>query len=176
MPMLVRDPPWSRGLNPINNCGNLFKYILFFPPVVLLFLIYPTYGSGITSDESIYEFQSFSQYHCTTNKKSEEEIDFLCSNFKIWNVHSVLHSLVDKSNINWQWKGYTSGGDSEGVAGEYGQHSLYKKLGYFSLVGLLPLHSLLGFYYQIIKVMENIKVNKKSMFFVCARVPGHHIF
>ncbi|CAD7691097.1 unnamed protein product [Nyctereutes procyonoides] len=98
-------------------------------------------------------FQSFSQYHCTTNKKSEEEIDFLCSNFKIWNVHSVLHSL-----------GYTSGGDSEGVAGEYGQHSLYKKLGYFSLVGLLPLHSLLGFYYQIIKVMENIKCQVTTYF------------
>lgn len=34
-------------------------------------------------------------------------------------------------------------------------------LGYFSLVGLLRLHSLLGDYYQAIKVLENIELNKK---------------
>ena len=60
------------------------------------------------------QFQSFSQYRCKTAKKSEEEIDFLRSNPKIWNVHSVLnvlHSLVDKSNINRQLEVYTSGGE-----------------------------------------------------------------
>lgn len=54
-----------------------------------------------------------------------------------------------------------SAGDPESVAGEYGRHSLYKMLGYFSLVGLLRLHSLLGDYYQAIKVLENIELNKK---------------
>lgn len=52
-------------------------------------------------------------------------------------------------------------GDPESVAGEYGRHTLYKMLGYFSLVGLLRLHSLLGDYYQAIKVLENIELNKK---------------
>lgn len=64
-------------------------------------------------DEFIYQFQSFSQYRCKTAKKSEEEIEFLRNNPKIWNVHSVLnvlHSLVDKSNINRQLEVYTSGG------------------------------------------------------------------
>uniref|UniRef100_H0Y1E0 Eukaryotic translation initiation factor 3 subunit L n=1 Tax=Otolemur garnettii TaxID=30611 RepID=H0Y1E0_OTOGA len=122
-------------------------------------------------DEFIYQFQSFSQYRCKTAKNSEEEIDFLRSNPKIWNVHSVLnvlHSLVDKSNINWQLEVYTNKGDPESVAGEYGRHSLYKMLGYFSLVGLLRLHSLLEDYYQAIKVLENIELNKKSMY---SRVP-----
>jgi len=41
-------------------------------------------------------------------------------------------------------------------------------LGYFSLVGLLRLHSLLGDYYQALKVMENIDFNKKTMY---SRVP-----
>ncbi|KAH0616902.1 hypothetical protein JD844_028359 [Phrynosoma platyrhinos] len=120
---------------------------------------------------TIFSFQSFSQYRCKTAKKSEEEINFLRSNPKIWNVHgvlNVLHSLVDKSNINRQLEVYTSGGDPESVAGEYGRHSLYKMLGYFSLVGLLRLHSLLGDYYQAIKVLENIELNKKSMY---SRVP-----
>lgn len=59
------------------------------------------------------QFQSFSQYRCKTAKKTEEEIEFLRNNPKIWNVHSVLnvlHSLVDKSNINRQLEVYTSGG------------------------------------------------------------------
>jgi len=37
-------------------------------------------------------------------------------------------------------------------------------LGYFSLVGLLRLHSLLGDYYQAIKVLENIELHKKSQY------------
>lgn len=61
-----------------------------------------------------HQFQSFSQYRCKTAKKSEGEMDFLRSNPKVWNVHSVLnvlHSLVDKSNINRQLEVYTSGGE-----------------------------------------------------------------
>jgi translation initiation factor 3 subunit L len=52
-------------------------------------------------------------------------------------------------------------GNPDSVAGEFGVHSLYKMLGYFSLVGLLRLHSLLGDYYQALKVLDNIDFNKK---------------
>ena len=52
-------------------------------------------------------------------------------------------------------------GDPDSVAGEFGRLSLYKMLGYFSLVGLLRLHSLLGDYYQALKVLENVNFNKK---------------
>lgn len=58
------------------------------------------------------------------------------------------------------------------MAGEYGRHSLYKMLGYFSLVGLLRLHSLLGDYYQAIKVLENIELNKKVITGSPAHLPG----
>jgi translation initiation factor 3 subunit L len=47
------------------------------------------------------------------------------------------------------------------VSGEFGRHRLYKMLGYFSLVGLLRLHSLLGDYHQALKVVENMNVNRK---------------
>lgn len=70
--------------------------------------------TGAEFSFSVLQFQSFSQYRCKTAKKSEEEIEFLRSNPKIWNVHSVLnvlHSLVDKSNINGQLEVYTSGGE-----------------------------------------------------------------
>merc|ERR1711902_356676 len=109
------------------------------------------------------------------SKKTDEEIDILKANPKVWNVHSVLnvlHSLVDKSNINKQLEVYNSQGNPDAVAGDFGRHSLYKMLGYFSLVGLLRLHSLLGDYYQAIKVLENIELNKKSLY---SRVPGCQI-
>ncbi|XP_018019147.1 eukaryotic translation initiation factor 3 subunit L [Hyalella azteca] len=118
-------------------------------------------------DEFIYQFQAFSQFRSKLQKKTESELELLRENPKIWNVHSVLnvlHCVIDKSNINQQLEVYTSGGDPDTVAGEFGRHSLYKMLGYFSLVGLLRLHSLLGDYYQALKVLENIELNKKSMY------------
>lgn len=126
-------------------------------------------------DEFIYQFQNFSHYQSMLNKRSAEEIEQLKQHPKVWNVHSVLnvlHSLVDKSNINRQLEVYTNGGDPDSVAGEFGRHPLYKMLGYFSLVGLLRLHSLLGDYYQAIKVLENIELNKKSLY---SRVPACQI-
>lgn len=67
---------------------------------------------------------------------------------------------------------FSRAGDPDSVAGEFGRHSLYKMLGYFSLVGLLRLHSLLGDYYQALKVLENIDFNKKVRFHSsCEKVP-----
>ncbi|KAI5645506.1 RNA polymerase i-associated factor PAF67 domain-containing protein [Phthorimaea operculella] len=102
-----------------------------------------------------------------TSKLSPAEIETLNTENKAWNVLcilNVLHSLVDKSNIKKQLEVYAAGGDPDSVAGEFGRHSLYKMLGYFSLVGLLRLHSLLGDYYQAIKVLENIELHKKSQY------------
>jgi translation initiation factor 3 subunit L len=42
-------------------------------------------------------------------------------------------------------------------------------LGYFSLIGLLRLHSLLGDYYQAIKVLGNVDLNKNTVY---SRVPA----
>ena len=66
-------------------------------------------------------------------------------------------------------KVFAAGGDPETVAGEFGMHSLYKMLGYFSLIGLCRLHSLLGDFYQAIHILENIDINKKTMY---SRVPA----
>lgn len=155
-----------------NYC-NLFNLILNTDTPVALEL--PNQWLWEIIDEFIYQFQSFSQYRSMLSKKGPEELDVLKSNPTVWNVHSVLnvlHSLVDKSNINMQLEVYTSGGNPDSVAGEFGCHSLYKMLGYFSLVGLLRLHSLLSDYYQAIKVLENIELNKKSLY---SRVPACQI-
>ena len=59
---------------------------------------------------------------------------------------------------------YNQGGDPDSVAGEFGIHPLYKMLGYFSLIGLLQLHSQLGDFVQAFKVLEKVEkveLNKK---------------
>lgn len=170
------DPTLKQRFESYYNYCSLFNFILSPSdeegPVPLEL---PNQWLWDIIDEFIYQFQSFSQYRCKLGKKSPEEIDTLRNNPKVWNVHSVLnvlYSLVDKSNINKQLEVYTSGGDPDSVAGEFGRHSLYKMLGYFSLVGLLRLHSLLGDYYQALKVLENIDFNKKNMY---SRVPACQI-
>ena len=47
------------------------------------------------------------------------------------------------------------------MVGEYGSKPLYKMLGYFSIIGLLRVHTLLGDYTLALKVMDNIELNQK---------------
>uniref|UniRef100_A0A0A9Y4I3 Eukaryotic translation initiation factor 3 subunit L n=3 Tax=Lygus hesperus TaxID=30085 RepID=A0A0A9Y4I3_LYGHE len=155
----------QQRFNSFSNYCDLLNCILSGDRPVNLVL--PDQWLWELIDEFIYQFQSFSQYRARVAKRSREEIQELTNNYKYWNVLcvlNVLHSLVDKSNIKKQLEVYASGGDPDSVAGEYGRHSLYKMLGYFSLVALLRLHSLLGDYYQAIKVLENIEIHKKSQY------------
>ncbi|KAL5019120.1 hypothetical protein ScPMuIL_004842 [Solemya velum] len=166
-------PTLDQRFESYYNYCNLFNYILNAEGPVQLEL--PNQWLWDIIDEFIYQFQSFSIYRSKVQKKTDDELDILKKNPKIWNVHSVLnvlHSLVEKSSINRQLEVYTRGGDPQSVAGEFGQHSLYKMLGYFSLIGLLRLHCLLGDYYQGLKVLENIDFNKKNMY---SRVPACQI-
>ncbi|XP_018322814.1 eukaryotic translation initiation factor 3 subunit L [Agrilus planipennis] len=166
-------PSLEQRFNSFYNYCDLFNYILSAEKPVLLEL--PDLWLWELVDEFVYQFQSFAQYRARLQKKSPTELDTLNNNNKVWNVLcvlNVLHSLVDKSNIKQQLEVYANGGDPDSVAGDFGRHSLYKMLGYFSLVGLLRLHSLLGDYYQAIKVLENIEVHKKSQF---AHVPACQI-
>lgn len=57
------------------------------------------------------------------------------------------------------------------VAGEYGTRPLYRMLGYFSLIGLLRVHCLLGDFTLALKTLDDIELNRKSMF---ARVMAAH--
>ena len=163
-------PTIEQRLESYYNYCNLFNYILSSDSPVQLEL--PNQWLWEIIDEFIYQFQSFQQFRAKIQKKSEEELDVLKANQRVWDVLqvlNVLHSMVDKSNINKQLDVYTQGGNPDTVAGEFGRHSLYKMMGYFSLVGLLRLHSLLGDYFQAIKVLENIELNKKSLY---SRVPA----
>lgn len=166
-------PNIDQRLASFYNYCNLFNYILSADEPVPLEL--PDQWLWELVDEFVYQFQSYSQYRARLNKIPDADLHVVNENNKVWNVLcvlNVLHSLVDKSNIKMQLEVYASGGDPDSVAGKFGRHSLYKMLGYYSLVGLLRLHSLLGDYYQAIKVLENIEMNKKSQY---SQVPACQI-
>ena len=77
---------------------------------------------------------------------------------QVWNVYSVmkyLEALIAKSNIHEtlisESKGTVAAATADG-APDLGQLNLFKMLGYFSMIGLLRMHCLLGDYYQALKV------------------------
>jgi translation initiation factor 3 subunit L len=47
------------------------------------------------------------------------------------------------------------------MVGDYGSLPLYHMLGYFSLIGLLRVHVLLGDFTLALKVVENVELNQK---------------
>uniref|UniRef100_A0A1B6CE95 Eukaryotic translation initiation factor 3 subunit L n=1 Tax=Clastoptera arizonana TaxID=38151 RepID=A0A1B6CE95_9HEMI len=148
---------------------DLFNHILSAEQPVALEL--PDQWLWEIVDEFVYQYQSYYQYRVRVTQnfpvEHAEQLQTLACNPRVWNVlwvFNAFHSLIDKSNIKRQLEVFASGGDPNSVAGEFGKHSLYKMLGYFSLVGLLRLHSLLGDYYQAIKVLENIELHRKSQY------------
>ena len=151
------QPNLEQRINSFYNYCELFNYILNAEEPVSLEL--PDQWLWELIDEFIYQFQSFTQFKASTSQKtySKTSEESLTSNSKVWDVLcvlNVLHYFIDKSNIKNQLEMYVSGGDPDSVAGSFGRHPLYKMMGYFSLIGLLRVHSLLGDYFQAIKVCK----------------------
>ncbi|KAL1311256.1 hypothetical protein AAFC00_001445 [Neodothiora populina] len=154
---------------------NLFHYILNSDgPVDLEVPSY--YWAWEVIDEFIYQFNSFCAYRQKAALKAdnEEDLVILRENPNTWGCYSVLnvlYSLIQRSQIAEQLAAKKRGEDSALYAGEYGNRPLYQMLGYFSLVGLLRVHCLLGDFTLALKTLDDIELNKKSMF---ARVMAAH--
>ena len=127
-------------------------------------------------DEFIYQFESFCRYRnrVARSGSNEEEAQLLRENPNTWGCYSVLnvlYSLIQRSQINEQLAAIKRGEDPMAFAGEYGSRPLYKMLGYFSIIGLLRVHCLLGDFSLALKTLDDIEMNKKAMF---ARVMAAH--
>ncbi|KAL1931987.1 hypothetical protein VTP01DRAFT_9043 [Rhizomucor pusillus] len=166
-------PTLEHRFRSYENYCDLFNYILNSDGPVNLEL--PNQWLWDIIDEFIYQFQSFSNYRDRLKNKSDEETALLRENPQIWSCYSVLnvlYSFIQKSRINEQLLVSKNGGDMMEAAGEFGTRPLYKTLGYFSIIGLLRVHCLLGDYVLALKMMDNIVLNKKAMF---ARVTACHV-
>ncbi|CAJ0629834.1 6026_t:CDS:10 [Entrophospora sp. SA101] len=166
-------PTIEHRFHSYENYCDLFNYILNSDGPVNLEL--PNQWLWDIIDEFIYQFQTFCNYRNRLKNKTEEEIALLRDNVQAWSCYSVLnvlYSLITKSKITEQLLVSKNGGDMIEVAGEYGSRTLYKMLGYFSIIGLLRVHCLLGDYTLALKMMDNIELNKKALF---ARVTACHV-
>ncbi|KAF1932991.1 eukaryotic translation initiation factor 3 [Didymella exigua CBS 183.55] len=158
-----------------DNYCNLFHYILNSDgPVDLEVPNY--YWAWDVIDEFIYQFNSFCSYRQKVALKNDnqEELQLLRENPNTWGCYSVLnvlYSLIQRSQINEQLAAMKRGEDSNLYAGDYGQRPLYKMLGYFSIIGLLRVHCLLGDFSLALKTLDDIELNKKAQF---ARVMAAH--
>ncbi|KAI9671255.1 MAG: hypothetical protein M1829_004662 [Trizodia sp. TS-e1964] len=120
-------------------------------------------------DEFIYQFNTFCSYRNRVASKAdnEEEILILRENPNTWGCYSVLnvlYSLIQRSQISEQLAAMKRNEDPAAVAGEYGNRPLYRMLGYFSIIGLLRVHCLLGDFSLALKTLDDIELNKKAMF------------
>ncbi|KAK3357022.1 translation initiation factor 3 complex subunit L [Lasiosphaeria hispida] len=129
-------------------------------------------------DEFIYQFNSFSSYRSRLARQGSEEksqeIQMLRENPNTWGCYSVLnvlYSLIQRSQIQEQLAAMKRNEDPMAAAGDYGSKNLYRMLGYFSIIGLLRVHCLLGDFSLALKTLDAIELNKKAMF---ARVMAAH--
>ncbi|KAK7900423.1 hypothetical protein LTR67_002705 [Exophiala xenobiotica] len=159
-----------------DNYCSLFHYILNSDgPVDIEQPSY--YWAWDVIDEFIYQFESFCRYRnrVARTAPNEEEAQVLKENPNTWGCYSVLnvlYSLIQRSQINEQLAAQKRGEDPNSVAGEYGSRPLYRMLGYFSIIGLLRVHCLLGDFSLALKTLDDIEMNKKAMF---ARVMAAHL-
>ncbi|KAF8664118.1 hypothetical protein AX16_000808 [Volvariella volvacea WC 439] len=165
----------DRFLSYENSC-ELFNYLLNSDGPVSLEL--PEQWLWDIIDEFIYQFQSFCTWRSKVKSKSEDELTLLAEGGPVWSSYSVLnvlYSLIQKSRANEYIISTQQGKSPEEIAeivGDYGQRPLYRMLGYFSIIGLLRVHVLLGDFTLALKVMENVDLNQKSPF---TRVTACHV-
>jgi len=155
---------------------NLFHFILNSEgPVDIEVPSRQYYWAWDVIDEFIYQFNSFCSYRQRVAFQqgqpnagaSDDEIALLRENPNTWGCYSVLnvlYSLIQRSQISEQLQARKRGEDGALYAGEYGNRPLYQMLGYFSIIGLLRVHCLLGDFALALKTLDDIELNKKAMF------------
>ncbi|ELU37037.1 eukaryotic translation initiation factor 3 subunit 6 [Rhizoctonia solani AG-1 IA] len=104
-------------------------------------------------DEFIYQFQSFCVWRARPTQKTDEELIMLADGSQAVQKGASPEELTE-------------------ISGEYGQRPIYRTLGFFSIIGLLRVHVLLGDYTLALKVMDLVKLNQKAFF---TRVTACHV-
>jgi len=156
-------PTVEQRFDSWKNYCDLFVYLLSAQSPSEVHLELPSQWLWDMIDEFIYQFQAFCQYRSKLKNKPQEEIIALKANSQVWNVNSVinyLQSLANKSAILQFLAKEKRAEDS----GAFYQHNTYKMIGYYSIIGLLRVHCLLGDYYLALSTIQMIDLNAKGLF------------
>ncbi|GMT13699.1 hypothetical protein PFISCL1PPCAC_4996, partial [Pristionchus fissidentatus] len=163
-----RGPSLVHRYESFMNYQDLFSEVLNSKEPIQLAL--PNIWLWDIVDEFVYQFQAFCLFKANPSKRVMEDIDELIQieeNQNAWNIYpvlNILYSLLSKSQINDQLHAIKQRQNPDDVADEFGQSSLYFKLGYFSLVGLLRMHVLLADYHQALKTVEDLEMDPKGLY------------
>eukprot|EP00047_Mylnosiga_fluctuans_P003318 m.228527 g.228527 ORF g.228527 m.228527 type:complete len:505 (+) comp11755_c0_seq1:41-1555(+) len=155
------QPTVEQRIESFRNYEALFKFFLESKEAAKLEL--PERWLWDMIDEYIYQYQSFTQFRSKLSSRTDSEKAVLRENTKAWSVLAVLttlHALIDKSGIKAQLSGAEDG------------TSALRILGYFAIIGLLRLHTLLGDYHLALKSLDAIELSKRALY---TRVPACQI-
>ncbi|GER32153.1 eukaryotic translation initiation factor 3subunit L [Striga asiatica] len=169
-------PTLRQRIDSWENYCNLFQVVLH--GVVNMQL--PNQWLWDMVDEFVYQFQSFCQYRAKMKTKTEQEIALLRQSDQAWNVYGVLNylqALVEKSTIIQILDQEKEGLEHEQFTAtdgyDYsGGSNVLKVLGYFSMIGLLRVHCLLGDYHTGLKCLLPIDISQQGVY---TSVIGSHI-
>lgn len=121
-------------------------------------------------DEFIYQFESWCQYRSKLKSKTPQEIAYLRENNEIWSVQTVLrllHYIVIKSNIiSWLMNAAPVGSnDPDNEHFDISSLPVYRYMGYFSIIGLLRVNTLLGDYRLALMVLQPLEFDGNTSLF-----------
>ncbi|KAK6912715.1 Translation initiation factor 3 complex subunit L [Dillenia turbinata] len=168
------SPTLKQRIDSWDNYCSLFSVVLH--GVVNMQL--PSQWLWDMVDEFVYQFQSFCQYRAKMKNKTEQEIVLLKQFDQAWNVYGVLNflqALVEKSQIIHILEQEKEGLEQFTATDGYdynGGSNVLKVLGYFSMVGLLRVHCLLGDYETGLKCLLPIDISRQGVY---TSVIGSHI-
>jgi translation initiation factor 3 subunit L len=161
-----------------QNYVNFFKKLLEADEAVSVEL--PTQWLWDMIDEFVFQFQSFRQ-HVSRRYASMTDADkaLLKANPSVWSVRGVMYylsALVRKSRVVAVLECEKRAGNAEEMKeaqGVFGGRNVYRMLGYFAIVGLTRVHCLLGDYYEALKTLEPIQINRTKGLYT--RVMACHV-
>jgi len=154
-------PTLEQRFDSWKNYCDLFNFILNSSNEIALEI--PNQWIWDILDEFIYQYQSFSQNRSKLKNKNPDELNTLNNNPNVWNTQTVinyLQNLVAKSRII---QFLEKQGNIENSADSITNINLFKMTGYFSLIGLLRVHCLLGDYYLALKTIVPIDLSNNSI-------------
>lgn len=163
------EPTLHDRSNLYTNYCNLFNLVLNHEGGPVTFEL-PAKWLWDIVDEFVYQCNQFAIYRLKLVQSvtlDPQEVAFVQQHPEIWLCYLVLNALyllIGRLRICEQLKN----GTKQEVAGPYGALPLYRNLGYFSLVGLLRIHTLLGDFALALKTMDDVGLGKKGF----SSVPG----
>jgi translation initiation factor 3 subunit L len=162
------QPSLAQRLESWENYCELFNMFLKFG---MIDYDIPASWLWDMTDEYVYQFETWCQYRSKLNSKTVDETEYLRENDQIWNVQTVLsylHALVNKSNIiPWLLQDGRPSGSSDPDKTDFdiSTRPSYRYIGYFSIIGLLRVNTMLGDYRLALMVLQPLSFDVTSALF-----------